>query len=102
MDEFYRKASRSVFTKYVADYQFERIEPNFDKHVSFDAEYFYKAVRHAAKHLCPKYRGYVTDYFIGGKSIVEIAYKANVGKEAVRMPVMAFVPVLRRVYNKYV
>ena len=101
-EEYYRKVSQSVLTKYVADYQFERIEPTFDKHTSFDAEYFYKAVRHAARHLCPKYRGYVTDYFIGGKSIVEIAYKANVGKEAVRMPIMAFAPELRRVYNQYV
>ena len=101
-EEYYRKASQSVFTKYVADYKFERIEPAFDSHSVFDAEYFYKAVRQAAKHLCPKYRGYVADYFIEGKSIVEIAYKANVGKEAVRMPVMAFVPELRRVYNQYV
>ena len=101
-EEYYRKASQSVFTKYVADYKFERIEPAFDSHSVFDAEYFHKAVRHAARHLSPRYRGYVTNYFIEGMSIVEIAYRAKVGVEAVRTPINAFVPELRRVYNQYV
>ena len=100
--EYYRKVSQSVFTKYVADYQFERIEPAFDKYMTFEAEYFHKAVRHAARHLSPKYRGYVTSYFIDGKSLVEIAYRANVGVEAVRTPINAFVPELRRVFKQYV
>ena len=101
-EEYYRKASKSVFTKEVADYKFERIEPTFDKYMTFEAEYFHKAVRHAARHLSPKYRRYVTSYFIEGKSLVEIAYRANVGVEAVRTPINAFMPELRRVFNQYV
>ena len=101
-DEYYRKASKSVYTDAVADFKFERIEPTFDRHITFEEDHIYKVIRQAAKRLSPKSRKYVIDYFIEGKSIVEIAYREKVGKEAVRMPVMAFVPELRRVYKQYV
>ena len=100
--EYYRRVSMNVYTKHVADFEYERLSPHYDSHSSFDTEYFQMAVRQAARHLSPKHRQWVIDHYVNGRSITEIAYKGGVGNECVRQVVAAMIPKVKRVYKQYV
>ncbi len=99
-NEYYRR--HTTFTDDVVSYRFERINPTYDVHESFESEYCHSLMMMYVGRLSPKLRRYVLDFYIKGFSIEVIASNAGVTYEAVRKPVMDFATNLRRAYGKYV